>query len=150
MQSLPHLKEKMTMKLSKLTLAIGCFVLCSFLFFSPASSYSDDTIEIDVAPNVLNIQSQGTVVTVHTDISYWLVDVSSVFLNGILISSWKADDRGNFVAKFSMDEVKSLDGLIIGDYNKLQLVGVTNDGEAFVGAQDIKVIDVTAQAQQGP
>ena len=134
------------MRLPKITLAIGCFVLFSFLFFSPATSYSFDAT-IDVAPNVLNIQSQGTVVTVHTDIAYGDVDVSSVFLNGILISSWKADDRGNFVAKFSMDEVKSLDGLVIGGYNTLQLVGVTNDGESFVGEKDIKVIDVMSQGR---
>ena len=44
-----------------------------------------------------------------------------------------------------MDEVKSLDGLAIGDYNLIQLVGLTTDGEPFVGEQDIKVIDVTAQ-----
>jgi len=134
------------MRFSKITLAIGCFVLFSFLFFSPATSYSE-TIEIDVAPNVLNIQSQGTVVTVHTDISYWLVDVSSVYLNGILISSWKADDRGNFVAKFSMDDVKLLDGLKIGDYNELTLLGLTKDGEPFVGEQEIKVIDVMPQGR---
>lgn len=135
------------MRLPKITLAIGCFVLFSFLFFSPATSYSDE-IEIDVAPNVLNIQSEGTVVTVHTDISYWLVDVSSVFLNDILISSWKADDRGNFVAKFSMDEVKSLfEDEKIGDYNLLTLIGVTKGGEPFVGTQEIRVIEVMPQGR---
>jgi len=75
------------------------------------------------------------------------VDVSSVYLNNILISSWKADDRGNFVAKFSMNEVKSLDGLIIGDYNLLTLLGVTKDGEPFVGTQEIRVIEVMPQGR---
>ena len=40
------------------------------------------TIEIDVAPNVLNIASSGTVVTVHTDIAYSAVAGASVSLNG--------------------------------------------------------------------
>ena len=99
-------------------------------------------IAIEVAPKTLNIQSEGQVVTIHTDIAYWTVDVSSVFLNGVLIRSWKADNRGNFVAKFSMDEVKTLDGLVIDGYNTLQLVGVTKDGEAFSGETEIMVIDV--------
>jgi hypothetical protein len=83
------------------------------------------------------------VVTVRTDIAYWAVEVSSVYLNGVAIASWKADNRGNFVAKFSMDEVKSLDGLVIDGYNTLTLVGLTFDDVAFSGEQDVMVIDVT-------
>ena len=134
------------MKSQKITLAIGCFALLSALLFSPTAAHSLE-IAIDVSPNVLNIQSQGTVVTVHTDISYSLVDAYTVYLNGVAIRSWKADNRGNFVAKFSMDEVKTLEGLIIGDYNTLQMVGLTDDGEPFVGVQDIMVIDVLPQGR---
>ena len=100
-------------------------------------------VTIDVSPNVLNIQSKSVIVTVHTDVAYGLVVGSSVFLNDVAISHWKADDRGNFVAKFSSDEVKSLDGLIIGNYNTLVMTGYLTNGEAFIGSQDILVIDVT-------
>lgn len=117
-----------------------CMALALVLFQVPAKCYGFD-IEIDVSPNVLNIQSQSTIVTVHTDISYSLVTGASVFLNGVAIDWWKSDDRGNFVAKFNSDEVKSLDGLIIGDYNTLVLTGYTTGGEAFIGTQNIMVID---------
>jgi hypothetical protein len=114
----------------------------SWCFFqAPAKCYGFD-IEIDVSPNVLNIQSESTVVTVHTDIAYSLVVGASVFLNGVAIDWWKSDDRGNFVAKFESDEIKTLDGLIIGDYNTLVLNEFTTGGEAFIGNQDIKVIDI--------
>jgi hypothetical protein len=98
-------------------------------------------IAIDVSPNVLNIQSESVVVTIHTDIAYGAVDVSSVFLNGVLIDHWKSDNRGNFVAKFLSDEIKTLDGLITGDYNTLTMVGADTDGGAFIGTQDIMVIN---------
>jgi len=68
-------------------------------------------------------------------------------LNGVAISSWKADNRGNFVAKFSMDEIKTSDGLIIDGYNKLTLFGYTTAGDTFSGTQAIKVIDVSSQGQ---
>lgn len=97
--------------------------------------------EIDVAPKVLNIQSSGEVVTVHTEIPYADVAASSVLLNGIAISWWKVDNQGNFVAKFVMNEIKDLP-LDIGGYNTLTLLGVTTWGEAFVGQKDIKVISV--------
>ena len=118
-----------------------CMALALVLFQMPAQCQAYD-IEIDVSPNVLNIQSQSTVVTVHTDVAYSIVVGASVFLNGVAIDWWKADDRGNFVAKFVSDEIKKLDGLIIGDYNILTLTGFTTGGEAFIGTQDIKVIDI--------
>jgi len=100
------------MRLSKTKMITGCCVLLLVgLLVSPAISYSDDydfEIEIDVSPNVLNIQSQGTVVTVHTDIGFSAVVGSSVLLNDVEIQSWKADNRGNFVAKFFMDAIKEL------------------------------------------
>ena len=130
------------MKLSRMSLVTGCVLAVTlFWFLYPAAALSDD-IQIDVAPNVLNIQSQGEIVTVHTDIAYSAVVGASVFLNGVAIEYWKADARGNFVAKFVMDEIKTLDGLIIGDYNTLMLIGYTTDGDPFIGEQEIKVIDI--------
>ena len=72
---------------------------------------------------------------------------SSVFLNGVEINHWKSDARGNFVAKFLSDEIKTLDGLIIGDYNTLVLIGYDIDDDPFIGKQDIMVIDVVPQGK---
>ena len=140
---------KMITRVGKLAClsVVWCMALSLILIQVPTLCFGEE-ITIDVAPNVLNIQSEGQVVTVHTDIAYWDVDVSAVFLNGVLISSWKADNRGNFVAKFLMDDIKFLGGLIIGDYNTLTLIGDTSyyDG-AFSGKQEIKVINIVSQEQ---
>jgi len=128
-------------KMKKLYLPVLCFMALALVFFQvPAKCYAFD-IEIDVSPNVLNIQSQSTIVTVHTDIAYSIVVGATVFLNDVAIDWWKSDDRGNFVAKFESDEIKTSDGLSIGDYNTLTLTGYTTGGEAFIGTQDIMVID---------
>ena len=129
------------MRLSRMQYFSTCVLaitLCWFLYPSTALAFD---IEIDVSPNVLNIQSESTIVTVHTDIAYSLVTGATVFLNNVAIDWWKSDDRGNFVAKFVSDEIKTLDGLIIGDYNTLTLNGFTTGEEAFIGTQDIMVID---------
>ena len=132
------------MRTSRVNLVAGCVLAVALgCFLYPSTSFGlDIDIVIDVAPNVLNIQSASNVVTVHTDIAYSLVEGSSVFLNGVEISHWKSDNRGNFVAKFLANEIKTLDGLIIGDYNTLVLTGYTIDYDAFIGTQDIMVIDV--------
>ncbi len=97
-------------------------------------------ITIDVAPNVLNLQSSGAVVTVHTNINYGDVDASTVSLNNVTISGWKADDCGNFVAKFLADDIKGLP-LVVDAYNTFTLEGQTTSGESFRGTQDILVVN---------
>jgi hypothetical protein len=123
---------------SKLLLVFSFFLVVAML---PLTSRSQTVIDIQVAPNVLNLQNQGEVVTVHTDIAYWSVEATSVSLNGIEIDHWKADNQGNFVAKFLIEEIKNLP-LNIGEYNTLTLEGMTKDGEAFTGSYDVKVINV--------
>jgi hypothetical protein len=106
-------------------------------------------ISIDVSPNVLNIQSNSTVLTVHTDIDFDLVDPStvSIYVSAdatvpVPINWWKEDDRGNFVAKFSMSDIKAELGT--EDYNQLttfRMVGETTSSEGFSGQQDIMVVN---------
>lgn len=106
----------------------------------PLSGFSQEVIEIQVSPNVLNLQNNGVVVTIHTDIPYAAVNGSSVSLNGLEIESWKSDNQGFFVAKFNMDEVKDLDNLEIGEYNTLTLSGETGN-DTFTGTDEILVIN---------
>lgn len=127
-------------KVKSAVTSIALFIALA-LIVSPVALYAYEIV-IEVAPRVLNIQSQGTVVTVHTDVAYSSVNAHSVSLNGVDISSWKADAQGNFVAKFPMRAIKDLPGLIIGGYNTLRLTGVTSLGEPFEGEAEIKVIDV--------
>lgn len=110
-----------------------------FCFFY---AFGEINITINVTPNVINIQSKSSVITVHTNIDYDVIVGSSVKLNGIEINSWKADDRGNFVAKFLSDEVKSLDNLVIGGLNEIILTGITVDEKQFIGRQEIKIISI--------
>lgn len=111
----------------------------AILFAAPVQSQALE-ITIDISPNTLNIQSVSLCVTVHTDIGYSQVDPTTVYLNGVLINGYFADNRGNFVAKFDMNEIKSLP-LTIDVYNTFKMVGVTIAGEPFEGTQDIMVID---------
>lgn len=122
-------------------------IFLGLLLLMPFSSFSQTTIDIQVSPNVLNLQNNGQVVTVHTDIAYSTVDAETVMMNGIVIDSWKADDNGFFVAKFIMSEIVGLP-LNIGDYNDLTLTGSTYSGEAFTGTDQILVINVIPQGKK--
>ena len=130
------------MKSVKIT--FGILLVFCFSFLKADGVESDITIEIDVAPNVLNIASSGTVVTVHTDIAYSAVEGASVTLNMVEIAWWKSDSRGQFVAKFNMEEVETLvnnDVLELGEIT-LELKGLTKAGESFSGTQVISVVNI--------
>ncbi len=107
----------------------------------PASVFSQQVIEIQVSPNILNLQSNGVVVSIHTDIAFSDVDAQTVILSGVVIQSWKADNGGYFVAKFNMDDVKDIESLEIGEYNTLTLDGFKVNGDAFTGSEDVLVIN---------
>ena len=102
---------------------------------------SAEEISIRISPATLNLESDGSVVTVHTDVPYSAVAVYTVYLSGVPIQSWKADDRGYFVAKFLMDSVKTIDGLVINDYNTFRFVALTTSENPVWGEADVKVID---------
>lgn len=125
--------------------AITILILGLFLCI-PFTSVGQETeiIEIQVSPSTLNIQNNGQVVTVHTDIAYSLVQAELVTLNDIEIDHWKADDQGNFVAKFVMTAITGLP-LQYGEYNELTLKGVMTDGTHFEGTDQVMVINVIPQ-----
>ncbi len=137
------------------------FCLClalSIAFLQVPTPSCAFEIDIQVSPSTLNIQSDGQVVTVHTSIAYSSVvdadqqEASAVTLNEIPISWWKADNQGNFVAKFLMSEVKALvdtGELECPGENTLTLTGITTDGAPFTGTETITVIDIVPSGSGG-
>jgi hypothetical protein len=114
-------------------------------------------IYIEVAPNILNIDSSGVTVTVHTDLAFSDVDDMIVSLTvapkeelpvdpipPVALSWSKMDNQGFFVVKFDISEVKNLvdqSGVTLPAEFVLTLTGQTTGGQAFIGTQNIMVID---------
>ena len=118
----------------------GTLVAVVALLVFVSSPLAAEEIDITVQPHVINIASASTVVTVHTDIAYSAVAGASVTLNGLDIAWWKSDSRGNFVAKFTADAVKSI--VDPGTTATLTLSRETKLGEVFSGSDDVDVIEV--------
>ena len=133
------------MKKIKVLFAFACIALMATI--SPLASLAEEVaIGIDVAPNVINIGSSSTWVTVHADIAFTDVDESTTSIKltvegGIFPNvSCFADDRGNLVAKFDMVAVKDRFGTdSFDDDFSFVLSGETNSGDNFSGEQYIGV-----------
>lgn len=133
--------------LSKANSLISFVLVMFFVLVVPIGLAAQETIEIQVAPNVLNLKNQGQVVTIHTDIPFSQVVATSVTLNDVEIDHWKSDSQGFFVAKFLMSEIKDLP-LNIGENNTLTLEGSKTDGTTFTGSDEIMVIDVSGSGRR--
>ena len=97
---------------------------------------ADIEITTKVSPNTIVLASQGTLVTIHTNIAYSSVDTASLTLNGIPVAWTKADDRGQLVAKFNQSDVKNI---VAPPSAELELSGYTKTGESFSGSDTIVV-----------
>jgi hypothetical protein len=111
-------------------------------------------INIDIVPNVLNLEREGECVTVHTNIAYSEVYLQreddgkypvALSLGGNEVKAYycKSDLRGNLVAKFAMGEIETTFKNVFDtcEKNTFKLTGQTKDGECFCGTQDILVVD---------
>jgi len=133
-----------------------CLTLSLAMLQTPTTCYGDDdiTIKIRIAPKTLNLRSQGEWVTVHTNIAYSKVDAETVTLNEIPISWSKADNKGNFVGKFAMNEIKDLvcgEELEYPVRYEFTLEGSTTDDDVdfFSGTKTIRVINIKRACNSG-
>lgn len=113
-----------------LLLGIGCGMVIA------NGASEGDGICITISPNTLVLSSDVPCVTVHTNIAIGLVDRSSLQLEGIAPYLTKADSRGELVAKFHADSVKSV--VDLGQV-ELTLTGLLADGSAFAASDTITV-----------
>jgi hypothetical protein len=129
------------MKTPSVWIVASVVLLAVVAVAGPACDRSDGQIDIavTVSPKTLNLASEGVWVTVHADIRYRDVASVSVKLNEIAVAVTKSDDRGDLVAKFDLDVVKTTlsPGTVV-----LELTGKTVDGDSFSGKDVITVIDV--------
>jgi hypothetical protein len=103
---------------------------------SPTPAPADGEISIQVSPHVIVLASDGTWVTIHTNIPYSQVDTSSVALNGVPTAFTKADLKGYLVAKFTQTDIKAI---VAPPEALLELTGLKTDGEAFAGSEVVAV-----------
>ena len=116
-----------------IVVAISAFALCDAM--------AQDDVMITVSPNNLAISSMGNKVTIHSNIPAGSVNVSTIelYVDGLgplaPIATF-ADDRGNLVAKFGMNDVK---GMVVVPRAEFTMTGIYFEGGSFSATDVIKV-----------
>jgi len=105
---------------------------------------ADNTIDMVVSPNVLNIESNGGSISIHTNIGYVSAADATLEVNGTLIEdiSTFTDSRGNLVVKCSINTVKSI---VVGEEEATFVLTANYDGGIYSGTDTIAVIQVIPQ-----
>jgi hypothetical protein len=122
---------------------IGLLLVLAMLVV-PASGVlaEDNSIDVVVSPNVLNLESFGGSVSLHTDFAYSRVGSVALTVNGaeVLPIFTFADDRGQLVVKCSMATVEAIVEMVEPGEATFDLTVTGTDGLTYSGTDTIKVI----------
>ena len=99
-------------------------------------------IDLQVSPNVLNLESYGGSLSMHTDVGYsWTLDVGFTVDGQLVDDFWtKADARGELVVKASLEAVEGMVGVSEATF---VLTVITANGDWYEGTDTIRVISVS-------
>lgn len=129
-----------------LTMCSKTLFIALILIILPLSAViaDDSTIDMVVSPNVLNIESNGGSISIHTDIGYVAPDDATLEVNGTPIDtiSTFVDNRGNLVVKCSIDTVKDI---VVGTGEATFVLTANYNGSVYSGTDTIAVIQVLPQ-----
>ena len=114
------------------------------LLLSGAALADDNTIDMVVSPNVLNIESNGGSISIHTDIGYVSEADTTLEVNGTKIENiyTKTDSCGNLVVKCSIDTVKDM---VIGEEEAVFTLTCNYNDGIYSGTDTIAVIQLIPQ-----
>ena len=102
------------------------------------------TIDMVVSPNVLNMESNGGSVSIHTDIGYVAEADATLVVNGTpteIVNTFP-DNRGNLVVKCDIDTVKAI---VAGAEDAVFVLTYAHGGGTYSGTDTIAVIQVVPQ-----
>ena len=119
-------------------------LLVSTILTVPLSSTvlaADNTIDMVVSPNVLNIESNGGSISIHTNIGYVSAADATLEVNGTPIETIYTftDSRGNLVVNCSINAVKPI---VIGEEEAVFVLKCNYNGGIYSGTDTIAVIQV--------
>ena len=128
-------------------LSIKALLLATLLTvpISGAVLADDGTIDMVVSPNVLNLESNGGSISVHTDIGYVRAAEAILEVNGTPVSVYTfADSCGNLVVKASINTVK---GMVTAGKDAIFDLTYICNGVTYTGSDTVPVIQVIPQKQ---
>ena len=143
---------KKTLSLFIKALSVSSIIVA---LFSNVALASDGIINMVVSPYILNLESMGGSLSIHTDIGYVSEEDATLEVNGTTIEITRTflDDRGNLVVKCNIDGVKE----IFADDEEVEFGRTTEevefvltanyDGGTYIGSDTIEVIQVTPKTK---
>ena len=131
------------------TLTVSLALAAILIVSAPGAVFAEDTIPIDieVSPHVLNTESNGGSISIHTNFGCRVpVQDTTVTVEGeeIDVLATFLDSRGDLVVKCDIDAVKDSDTVILDADNTFVLTCNYNDA-VYIGTDAMYVVCVIPQ-----
>ena len=128
-------------KMSKFLVGVFLLVTTLLMGLTLSGCTQDNTIEVVVSPNVLNLKSSEGAFTIHTDVKYNSDLDVKVYLNNnmdsVSVLSTSADSRGDLVVKCDILNAKEI---VSEGSATFKLTVCTEDGVLYSGTDTIDVV----------
>jgi len=130
------------------TLVVVLMLVAGLATVALAEEQEEGLIDVVVSPNVLNLESYGGSVSLHTDIAYGLVEEASLTVNDAEVDYfWTfADSRGQLVVKCSLTTIM---GMVEVGEATFVLTVQGKDGITYSGTDLIEVISQSGVNRKG-
>jgi hypothetical protein len=126
-------------------LSIKALILTALLVIPVSGAVLADEGDFDmvVSPNVINLESNGGSISVHTDVA-GIPEGVSLYINGEEVEGiWTfTDSCGNLVVKCSIDTAKSM---VVVDKDAVFVVSYISDAEVYTSSDTVPIIQVIPQ-----
>jgi len=135
-----------TARRTSMMLVVAVLVLLGSL---AGVALAEGDIVVQVSPNVLNLQSKGGSLSLHTDLAFSLAKEVFLTVEGedVLPINTFDDDCDNLVVKASLENIKDM--VVDLDEATFTLTVETEDG-VYVGSDTIDVISKSSSGQEEP
>ena len=128
-----------------LKLSIKAILVTTLLVIPVSGAVLADEGDIDmvVSPNVINLESNGGSISVHTDIA-GIPEEVTLYINGEGVDGiWTfTDNCGNLVVKCSIVTAK---GMVVAGEDAVFALTCSRNGELYNGSDTVPVIQVVPQ-----
>jgi hypothetical protein len=131
-------------KLLKITGSALLLVALLSVSLTSAVFADENTIDMVVSPNVLNLESNGGSISVHTDIGYVAPADATLEVNGTPVDTIYTftDSCGNLVVKADIAAVKEM---VVAGEDAVFVLTCNYNGGIYTGTDTVPVIRVVPQ-----
>ena len=133
--------------------SVLCIAMILFALYLPMTCYGQEALDVEFSPNMINIDSERVgQIRILTGMRYLFYNANKaeeplfIYFNdgeeSVQNIGASSDSLGNLILRFNLVDLLDVEGdLYVDELNVAEVVVVTENGNEYVGAAEILIVD---------